>query len=126
MSVCFYWGFVVVGSTNAFSIVFQPEVNGVFYRMFSEWKVSLRGVTLALRALQFWMIIIAVPLVALLPDLAWKLIRKTFWPNPTEVILLNEFRKKGKVRPSSLSMHDSTNNGLVQTGENEPSLDRRR
>ena len=72
------------------------------------------------------MIIIMVPFIALLPDLTWKLIRKTFWPNPTEKILLKVYRQQGKVRPQNQGhKQDSTNHGLIQTGELENSPDRR-
>ena len=72
------------------------------------------------------MIIIMVPFIALLPDLTWKMIRKTFWPNPTEKILLHVYRQQGKVRPHHQGhKHESTNHGLIHTGELEQSPDRR-
>jgi magnesium-transporting ATPase (P-type) len=66
VSVAFYWLFVIVFNTHAISIYFQPEIDNVYFRMFSNS--------------QFWLALIFLPLIALVPDATIKYFQMMYFP----------------------------------------------
>lgn len=73
--LCFimYYGVVITGNLNLFSTTFQPQINGQFYLMMQNPI--------------FWILVIALPFVAILPDLSIALGRKIFCPTPVDAVL---------------------------------------
>ena len=52
----------------------QPQIQGVIYQMF--WSAD------------FWIMMIAGPLVSLIPDVFIQLIKQVFYPTPIDKVLL--------------------------------------
>ena len=68
VSIAFYWLFVIVFNTHTISIVFQHEIDNVYFKLFSNG--------------QFWIALIFLPMIALLPDATIKYFRMLY--NPTD------------------------------------------
>jgi magnesium-transporting ATPase (P-type) len=73
-----YYG-CVIGLNSVFvSQIIQPELTGEFYLIFQSVKA--------------WLAIILLPMIALLPDITYVLVRKIFFPTPTDAIMLKQQR----------------------------------
>jgi len=44
--------------------------------------------------LKFWLAIIGIPILALLPDISMKYIKQVFWPSPTDRVILKMMQKE--------------------------------
>lgn len=75
VSVAFYWLFVIVFNTHAISIYFQPEIDNVYFRMFSNS--------------QFWLALIFLPLIALIPDVTLKYFQMMYFPTVSDRTIKN-------------------------------------
>jgi hypothetical protein len=64
LSLVFYYITILIGNINEIAVVFQPEINGEIN------EVLGRG--------RFWMLLFLVPVVAILPDIAHKFLRKIY------------------------------------------------
>ena len=56
-----------------------------------------------LTSLKAWICLIMLPAVALLPDLAYTLIQKVFYPTPTDAVMLEQKRYPGYIYDDELS-----------------------
>ena len=75
VSVAFYWLFVIVFNTHAISIYFQPEIDNVYFRMFSNS--------------QSWLALIFLPLIALIPDATLKYFQMMYFPTVSDRTIKN-------------------------------------
>lgn len=73
VSLAFYWLFVIVFNTHAFSSVFQPELDNVYFRMFANF--------------QFWLALIFVPMIALVPDATIKYFQMLYFPTESDTVV---------------------------------------
>lgn len=78
-SLIFYWLFVIVFNTAFFSQLLQPELEFVYFRIFSNFKAYL--------------VIIFLPLVALLPDMTIKYFYKLYRPDESDKIIAVTYGK---------------------------------
>lgn len=67
---------VIVFNIDALSVIFQPEINGVYFDLLGNAK--------------FWMLFLTLPFICLLPDLSWKVIFGLYWKNPADVMMMIE------------------------------------
>ena len=74
--ICFitYYVMVIAMNMHFLSPLIQPEIDGEFFMVFMNAKA--------------WIILIVMPFVALLPDIAILLLQKVFWPTPTDAVML--------------------------------------
>ena len=72
-SVIFYWLFVIIFNTSAISEVFQPELEYVYFRMFSNGK--------------FWIVLFCLPMIALIPDVVLKYFKQMYFPSDTDKLI---------------------------------------
>lgn len=72
-AVIFYYISLLLFSTELVSGIIQPELNQEFYQIVSSAKAMVT--------------IVLLPIVALVPDLSYILIKKLFRPNPTDFVL---------------------------------------
>jgi hypothetical protein len=94
-SLIFYYACVLVLNTSSLAFIFNTELTNIFLDMFRYFKS--------------WIVIIALPLVAIMPDLFMNWIRYNFFSSPADVIFANQqiFRemnrdeKKGPVTARS-------------------------
>lgn len=82
-SVVFYWLFVIVFNTSAISQVFQPELEYVYFRMFSTGK--------------FWIVLFCLPFIALIPDITIKYFKQLYFPCESDNVI-RESKKKGLLK----------------------------
>ncbi|CDW75337.1 p-type atpase [Stylonychia lemnae] len=73
-SMMLYYGILLLSQIAPISYVFQPQILGLVNRMVIYP--------------QYWLMIIAVPFVCLIPDFFIKLISKIFYPTPVDIVLL--------------------------------------
>lgn len=79
-SVFFYWAFVIIFNTSAISQTFQPELEYVYFRMFANLK--------------FWIVIILLPFIVLLPDMTIKYFKQLYWPSVSDKVVAEEYNRK--------------------------------
>jgi len=60
VSLAFYYFCVLMGNTSTIAEIFQPEINGQYFEILSSGKA--------------WVVLLVLPIVALLPDIAFMLI----------------------------------------------------
>ncbi len=72
ISIILYYIILIIFSFKPISILFQNELAGLIFNLFSYPK--------------FWLVIIMAPFLALLPDLTFKQIFYSIYPTPTEYI----------------------------------------
>ena len=70
----FYYASVIAGNTAPIAEIFQPEINGQYFEMLTSGKA--------------WIVLLVLPMVALLPDTAYMLCQKIFFPTPTDAVML--------------------------------------
>lgn len=75
-SLLFYYICVIGGNTAPIAEIFQPEITGQYFLMLYSGKA--------------WIVLLVLPLVALLPDIAYMLIQKIFFPTPTDAVMLRQ------------------------------------
>eukprot|EP00347_Sterkiella_histriomuscorum_P002846 403366575 len=68
-----YYSIIFVGNSNGLASLVQPQLNGQVNLMFQLPK--------------FWVSLISVPWVALLPDIAYLIIQKVIYPTPTDGVM---------------------------------------
>lgn len=78
VSVVFYWLFVIVLNTSALAQVFQPEIEFVYFRMFANIK--------------FWIVIIFLPIIALIPDMTMKYFKQLYFPSTSDQVIMVNHR----------------------------------
>lgn len=83
VSVAFYWLFVIVFNTHAISSVFQPQLDNVYFRMFSN--------------IQFWIAIVLLPIIALIPDATMKYYQMLYWPTISDIAIRNRRNLKDRI-----------------------------
>lgn len=76
-SLLFYWLFVIVFNTAFFSQLLQPELEYVYFRIFSNFNA--------------WLAILFVPLIALLPDMTIKYFGKLYYPDMSDWIIAKTY-----------------------------------
>ena len=91
-SVLCYWVMCLGLNFNFISWYFQPELEGIYFRMFTSFK--------------FYIAIICVPPLALLPDMTIKYMRMIFFPTPSDVVMKIMKQNKGE-------------SGIVETVHNQ-------
>lgn len=96
-SLALYWIMVIVFNTHTFSAVFQPELDNVYFRMFSN--------------LQFWLALIFLPLIALVPDATIKYVKMMYFPS-----ISDKFIKDRKIL-DSIKDDDSELLGMNKTNK---------
>jgi hypothetical protein len=67
---------VIIFNLPTLSIIFQPELNSIYFEMFANYK--------------FWMMLVGIPFVCLIPDVFLKVIYGLFWKNPAHVMMMIE------------------------------------
>lgn len=79
-AICFvsYYAMVFVMNMDMVAPLIQPEINGEFYLMASNFKALI--------------CIAVLPFVALLPDMLWLMTSKVFFPTPTDAVMLQQKR----------------------------------
>jgi magnesium-transporting ATPase (P-type) len=75
VSLAFYWLFVIVFNTHAIASVFQPQIDNVYFRMFSN--------------LQFWFALFFLPLIALIPDATMKYFQMLYKPTISDEAIIS-------------------------------------
>jgi len=62
--------------------------------------------------LKFWLAIIGIPILALLPDISMKYIKQVFWPSPTDRVILKMMQKEnfGRKRQWKLALTKKSRN----------------
>jgi hypothetical protein len=73
-SIFLYYIIALIFNTDAFANIFQPQINGVVVEILKDKK--------------FWLILIVVPVIALLPDLTMMFVFRVFYKSPTDVGML--------------------------------------
>mmetsp|Transcript_11443 Transcript_11443/g.10104 ORF Transcript_11443/g.10104 Transcript_11443/m.10104 type:complete len:263 (+) Transcript_11443:357-1145(+) len=73
VSLAFYWLFVIVFNTHAISSAFQPELDNVYFKLFSNF--------------QFWVAIVFLPLIALIPDATIKYFQMLYNPTVSDKVI---------------------------------------
>ena len=73
VSLAFYWLFVIVLNTHSFATVFAPELDNVYFKMFSNF--------------QFWLALIFLPLIALIPDATMKYFQMMYFPTDSDKVI---------------------------------------
>jgi magnesium-transporting ATPase (P-type) len=73
LSLLIYWSFLLFASVPFVANSLQPQIQGVIYQMFFS--------------ADFWIMIIAGPLVCLIPDAFIQLIKQVFYPTPIDKVL---------------------------------------
>ena len=76
----FYYGSVIYMNTDPVATDVQPQINGIMFEMFEVSK--------------FWIVILVLPFIALLPDLTFYFISKLFYPSVVDCVL-----RKQKTNP---------------------------
>jgi len=74
MCLVIYWSFLLFAQVQIVATSVQPQIQGVIYQMF--WSAD------------FWIMMIAGPLVSLIPDVFIQLIKQVFYPTPIDKVLL--------------------------------------
>jgi amino acid permease len=74
--VCFllYYVIIILGNIPWLSSFFQPQLNGQVYLLLGNPK--------------FWILLIAMPFFALVPDITITMIQRIFYPSPTDVVMM--------------------------------------
>ena len=75
-SLFFYYLCVIGGNTSSIAEIFQPEINGQYWLILGNGKA--------------WIVLLVLPMVALLPDTAYMLMQKIFFPTPTDAVMLRQ------------------------------------
>ena len=81
--VLLYYATVLLLNSEAVAQLVEPELQGEYNKIFMSPKA--------------WICMIILPLVALLPDVTYQLMQKTFWPTPTDAIMLRQQREPNYV-----------------------------
>lgn len=68
-----YYVVVIVLQITALSNLLQPEIQGLIMALFQNYK--------------FWILIVTVPIICLVPDLFIKLVTKVYFPDPVDIVL---------------------------------------
>lgn len=97
-SVVFYWLFVIIFNTSGIAQAFQPELEYVYFRMFANLK--------------FWIVIIFLPLIALLPDMTIKYYKQMFMPSVSDKVVAKTYNKDSSIINKYFGK-DSRNDGEV-------------
>lgn len=98
ISVLFYWLFVIVFNTSFFSQIFQPEIEFVYFRMFANGR--------------FWLALIFVPIIALIPDMTLKYFMQLYFPSVSDQVLQKLQNKKSYiVKRFGKEENDNSNDG---------------
>jgi hypothetical protein len=76
--MCFASYYVMCWAMNLDSLapIIQPEINGEFNSMFTNFKAII--------------VLIIVPFVALLPDITILMFQKVFYPTPTDAVMIKQ------------------------------------
>lgn len=83
ISIVFYYFVVIIGSVPAMANMIQPEASGVFFIMAASPK--------------FWMMIIIVPFLCLLPDISIVVFQRNYFKKPCDIAIQHEkLEKQGK------------------------------
>lgn len=78
ISVLFYWSFVIGLNFHFLAALFQPQIDGVFFRLFLDIK--------------FWIALIFLPIIALVPDMTLKYFKMMYMPTPSDYAVKNNKR----------------------------------
>ena len=70
ISLLMYYVIVLLGSTESMSNLFQPELAGSFFKIFTMPR--------------FWTLFVCGPIICLLPDLSVTIFRRVFKKNPVD------------------------------------------
>lgn len=81
-SVVFYWIFVIILNTSPFAHAFQPEIEFVYFRMFANLK--------------FWIAILFLPAIALIPDATIKYFSQLYFPTESDKVIMRETHNERK------------------------------
>ena len=82
VSLAFYWLFVIVFNTHAIASVFQPQLDNVYFRIFSN--------------VQFWLALFILPLIALIPDATIKYFQMLYYPTISDYAIVNRKKLRSK------------------------------
>lgn len=87
ISLAFYWLFVIVFNTHTISIYFQPQIDNVFFRLFSSGE--------------FWIALVFLPLIALIPDATIKYFQMLYNPTISDIAIQSRVYLREKLNTSS-------------------------
>ena len=113
LSIFFYWGFVIVFNFHFISMIFQPQIDNVYFRLFGDLK--------------FWFALILLPLIALIPDITLKYFKMLYWPTPIDHALfkskqadaLRKQRKSHKIVKEKPKSKKKSDKDLIKNEENK-------
>ena len=74
VSLVLYWAFVIVFNTHPFALFFQPQIDNVYFEMFSNG--------------QFWIALFLLPVIALIPDATIKYFNQLYRPTTSDIALM--------------------------------------
>lgn len=98
-SVVFYWVFVIIFNTSAISQAFQPELEYVYFRMLGNLK--------------FWIVIIFLPLITLLPDMTIKYFKQMFMPTISDKVVAKTYNRDSSIINKYFGEDDKNRTGIV-------------
>ena len=101
LSLLIYWIMVICMNTNGLAPYFNSQIQNTVFKMFSNLK--------------FWLAIIGIPILALLPDISIKYIRQVFWPSPTDKVILKMMQKEkfSRKRKWKLALSKKSRNKIL-------------
>mmetsp|Transcript_9363 Transcript_9363/g.9045 ORF Transcript_9363/g.9045 Transcript_9363/m.9045 type:complete len:255 (+) Transcript_9363:770-1534(+) len=102
-SLLFYWLFVIVFNTAFFSQLLQPELEYVYFRIFSNFNA--------------WLAIFFVPLIALLPDMTIKYFGKLYYPDASDQIIARTYKRDKSFIQTWKNKNDSSTKSLDSAPE---------
>lgn len=97
-SLSIYYLILVIGSTTIFSQSFQQEATGLLEQAFGS--------------IYFWILVLLVPFICLLPDLAYKLIKSLYWPSPVDIICAEQKGIREKINEKAKARARRRNKNL--------------
>lgn len=70
VSLLLYWIFVIIFNTHPLAAFFQPQIDNVYFEMFSNGK--------------FWIALFLLPIIALIPDATIKYFNQLYNPSKSD------------------------------------------